>query len=735
MIHITIIHKARLCVYQAIIFLIVIIINFSCSESTEDAIRELSRRDIPYNQEEFAKNTGEWEDDIIRLFLDAGMDPDTSNQEGNTALMSAASKGNITAIEILLEAGADVNAQNKNGESPLWFACAKGQHDIIELLLRAGSNVNMRNKKGETPLWNMMRNKNYNAFQMLIDAGADVNLKNKSGLTLLWLVIDDNKDIKAIKLLISAGANVNIMHPYAVFPEGTTPLWASLDNEELMRILLDAGADINETYREKGKDINQGYAMIGHTPLTWAISRKKRENINLLLELEADVNAMNDQGMTGLMVAANENRHNLIPLLLSAGAEVNTKKYHDEKKIFSGLKSNEGETALMMAAYQGKLTAARFLLEAGADVNAQSNEGFTALMRAVLRQNTDITKLLLEAGADVNMKNYNDNTAFLIAASQCNIGIMRILLEFGADMYVVDKQNHTALVESIRISALSGNTSVIDFIIKTARDQKRDISELDLNGAIISAMKQNNIEIVETLIDFGADVNRLSKSGELGLIVAISQEDINLVKKFFSLGADVNACDAEGKTALMKAAFKANIDILRLLLEHGADMYSKDKRGCTALLKAALKGDVRVIKLLIDAGGNINQMNISGILTMAMANHQNEFIRELINLGADVDSQSETYKAPLIAAAKNSNFIEALKIFLSAGANVNVKDVKGTTPLMEAGKYGNIDAVKILLDAGADIQEKDMDGKTAMMYASDKGYTNIVALLKKYVSE
>ena len=130
-----------------------------------------------------------------------------------------------------------------------------------------------------------------------------------------------------------------------------------------MKLLLEAGADVNA----------QDYW--GCTALMYA---KDAEQTKLLLEAGADINARDEDGRTVLMFA---NDAEQTKLLLEAGADVNAQ-------------TEGGKTALMCAedAEQTKL-----LLEAGADINARDEDGYTALMCA---QNAEQAKLLLEAGAD-----------------------------------------------------------------------------------------------------------------------------------------------------------------------------------------------------------------------------------------------------------------------------------------------------------------------------------------------
>ncbi len=138
--------------------------------------------------------------------------------------------------------------------------------------------------------------------------------------------------------------------------------------------------------------------------------------------------------------------------------------------------------------------------------------------------------------------------------------------------------------------------------------------------------------------------------------------------------------------------------IARLFLTIGADPNGRNAFGQTALVNAAWNGDLNGARALIFMGANVNQEQegaLHGMLPSGTALH----------------------------VAADGGRIEICKSLLEAGADVNAKNQKGTTPLLVGLSGGTIACVPTLLAHGADVNARDMQGRTALMflmnYASD----------------
>ena len=178
-----------------------------------------------------------------------------------------------------------------------------------------------------------------------------------------------------------------------------------------------------------GVNVNARDNINGTTALMYAIwgNEKNHEVVSLLLKAGADVNDKADNGMTSLMMAAQNNETPaVVSLLLEAGADVKARTKY-------------GTTALMLAAINKHPKAVSLLLSAGSEINAQRSDGKTALMLAAISKDSETVSLLLEAGADVAIKDTVGRTARDYALEHGGFDIARLLAASESEIPVGDK--------------------------------------------------------------------------------------------------------------------------------------------------------------------------------------------------------------------------------------------------------------------------------------------------------
>ena len=445
----------------------------------------------------------------------------------------------------------------------------------------------------------------------------------------------------------------------------------------------------------------------GNTALMFLSLSKYIYDINtinsakLLIKSGADVNLKNNGGMTALMNASAVGSDELVELLINAGARVNEVdndgrtaifyacrgyddcSFYNNYNSFYGYSFSEEEIEERLLEKFSKIV--KLLIDNGADVNAKTENGNTALMYACENSNSvEVVKFLIDNGADVNLKNNGGMTA-LMSASDVSHELIELLIKSGARVNEVDDNGKSALMYAI-IS--SSDIEVVKFLIDNP--QRAQISVRDLTG---------DIEVVKFLIDNGANVNLKSNDGETALMNAYIRGNKELVELLINSGADANLIsnlkDNYGRAKLMEASEIGNKEAVELLIKSGVGVNEVDDNGKSALMYACEKhiissSDIEVVKFLIDNGANVNlKSNDSETALMnAYIRGNKELVELLINSGADV------------------NLID-----------FNLKDNYGRTKLMEASKIGNKEAVELLINAGARVNEIDNDGNTALFYA------------------
>jgi ankyrin repeat protein len=169
----------------------------------------------------------------------------------------------------------------------------------------------------------------------------------------------------------------------------------------------------------------------GYTPLMLASEAGKVEVVSSLINAKANVNAKDADGNTSLMLASNGGYGEIVRILLAANAEVDAKNKY-------------GYTALMGSSFHGKTEIARQLINAKADVNSMNADG-TPLMFASQNGHVDTVKLLLESKADINAKIASGNTALINAAAEGKVEVVRFLIESKADLNIKDIDGNSAM--------------------------------------------------------------------------------------------------------------------------------------------------------------------------------------------------------------------------------------------------------------------------------------------------
>jgi ankyrin repeat protein len=294
---------------------------------------------------------------------------------------------------------------------------------------------------------------------------------------------------------------------------------------------------------------------------------------------------------------------------------------------------------------------------------------------AIRTDNKPAVAQLLKDGADVNTRDTRGATPLMYAAAVGSPEMMRQLLAAGADVNAKNNFEATALLWCT-----------------------------------------NNLEKVRLLIDKGANVNAISKSGRTPVRVAAAHSgNVEVVRLLLNKGADLTKPKEAGAEALVAAASANDAATIKLLLDRGVDADSRDSGGFTALMVAAERRNVEVVKWMLARGANVNaQSNPSA---------ERPVKNGLIAIGS--------LTPLLLAVAAGST--DVVRILLDAGANVNEKDVRGMTPLMlaVATDHPNEKVIQMLLAKKPVMDARSKANETALDWAAKFRRAPILEAVRK----
>ena len=286
----------------------------------------------------------------VEQLLAAGAEPNSAEVDsGQTALMWATAGGHWEIVDLLIGAGADVNASSSGKFTPLMFAARTGDLKSAELLLDAGAEVNVATEDGLSPL--LIASASLDAITgsdyrlvieesqheslgaLLLDRGADVTQSDQYGMTALHYAVEMNKP-SLLKALLKRGADPNAQLTQGLpfrrgdyvgreAYDGASPFWlaARLGNVEMMRELLDAGAD-PELRQAWGVTPTMVAAGVTQTDSRIANEEKLIQALELLvLEIKTDIHSVDRSGQTAVHGAANVSGNEIIKFLVAEGAD------------------------------------------------------------------------------------------------------------------------------------------------------------------------------------------------------------------------------------------------------------------------------------------------------------------------------------------------------------------------------------------------------------------------------
>lgn len=373
-----------------------------------------------------------------------------------------------------------------------------------------------------------------------------------------------------------------------------------------------------------------------------------------------------------------------------------------------------------------------------------------------------LTKLLRE-NVYVNCTSLDSKTPMMRAAINGRVQCMSILKVFGADECAVDKSGATALHHA----TLSNQIPAVKWLLETYRPSEtirhrssimsrmdaanwgrshrvlREMSDTRGMKPLHIAVEHAAVEIVETLLAAGANMEAENKQGRTPLIHAAFASRQDSFNSLLRSGARIDHTDIVGMSALHWAARSGQVAMIATLLEKGAGRFDHDSAGYEPIHQAALGGHILAVEALLTEGSELDRPTKSGenkvgesLLHIASLHNHLDLARYLLKNGVQVNHWSDrastwTYHprtkllgsslTPLHYACCLGHF-EMAVLLIDHKALVNAATEDGYTPLMMAVEAENTDLVALLHNRGAKVNAS-LPGtlSTALHMAARKG--------------
>jgi len=476
--------------------------------------------------------------EIVANVMDSPLRPETENE---SALAAACRNRHESVVTLLLARGASTEARHWSQTPPLVHAAEQGCPAIVRQLLSAGacpdtqfdvSPLMVASMEGKTPI-----------VKQLISAGADPDLPDEEGYTPL-MAASASGILEAVRCLVYAGADCDAT------AAGIDPLVCAADagHHAVYEFLVSRCSSETRSSSEENRMNPVPIESLSSQHAARQAARIRQSDFltsamvgDLLgvregIKNHVSIDTIGTEGYSGLMCAASNGHVEIVEWLIENGATVDLRATNgsaDAHVSLSGILGRDsGATALGLVSgtcyCPNRPKMIRELVRAGADLDSADAAGLSPLLRAVSQGMTDSCQALIELGADVNACDHESNSAIMLA-------------------HVCGNERITSLLRA------AGATD--------------DGLE---NVLLCDAVEACKFDEVWSLLHGGANVNH--RGDTTPLVIAVGTRNPEMVELLLESGADPNrAAEPGGFTPIARAAYGGDSAIVRVLLDAGAD--------------------------------------------------------------------------------------------------------------------------------------------------------------------
>jgi ankyrin repeat protein len=535
------------------------------------------------------------------------------------------------------------------------------QQKAIQTLLRLGADPNSLGGKNVYPLPYAARFCPGFVVKELLEAGADVKLAGQGDLALLGAVQREMEAMEVMTMLLKSG------HHLPDYCDGG-------------KALLDKALELFEGDRGR-----QTFHSIVDDPdgrflqapsLEYVFEQGPGAVLEFLLQ-KYDTGKLEDTryGLV-LQMACVLGKAPLVELLLSRGVGVDATGYYYG-------------SSLQAAARTGQVQIIRSLLNKGANPNVIQGRWCTSLRAAIVGGHIEIVQLLLQYGADPKLKyqtgrqleNERDSASsstLQLALQEGHAEIAKLLLETEPALIRKEGRLQHPLIISCQRGAhamtellLEANASVN---VRGRKDAKVASMEAQDAGPLHAAISGGHINVVQTLLSRGADINLEVDDCDCRtpLLAAIKRGDLRIVRLLLDSGAKINSL------SLQEACRSGDLLVIEALIEQ----LFRDGVGPFEIIDETLDSltmekftDYRALNLLLDYVPPTRKRFL-----FVCSSGSVPLVRRMVQQGMSVDGSVEEEDSPLQAACYHLNF-EVVRLLLQRGAKVRSRSSQPGDPI------------------------------------------------------
>ncbi|KAJ8668006.1 hypothetical protein QAD02_009669 [Eretmocerus hayati] len=564
----------------------------------------------------------------------------------------------------------------------------------------------------------------------LIKSGRNVNARDSDGSISLHLAISSGKDNKIVaqivKQLIKAGASVNARNKRGYTPLHVATIYS--DTESVYQ-LLEAGADADAEIDAEGVTCLR----IVYTSMP---SMEVGEILFMLSRAGASGERGNVRGpnrISHLRRAILAGRINEVRKLIRDGADVNAINWHGKTNLHTAVETDKNDEIITRII--------KILLEAGAFPNFYDfDQRHTPLHAATIFGSVKRVELLINAGANLEAMTINCFTSLHLAISseKCdneNFDLIQFLVKSGASLDQPSGKGFNALQTAISVEKVN----VVEYLIQAGADVNKvhHTSATCLHTAIeMDINDEARTKIISLLLNSGITLKTVNVWKGSPLYNAVKLGRVKAVELLIKAGADVHEKFSKKEETCLHAIVKFwsgkndedRLTIIRLLVDAGASMDSSNSEKLTPLHCAIDSGNVKIVEMLIQAGANINTVTPLGqtslhraILAQISEENRSKIVSLLLKSGASPDAPSDKGQSSFALSILQCR-VPVVQQLIKAGADVNLADSQGRISLhLVAQLKNNSENVSkifnILLESGASLSKCNNHGRTPLHFA------------------